>query len=62
VARTITADDVIGPAGQGIAAGEFAELVDAIRSGVTYANVHTLPQFGGGEIRGQIRRGKEDKD
>jgi hypothetical protein len=62
VTGTITADNVIGPAGQGIAAGEFAELVDAIRAGVTYANVHTLPQFGGGEIRGQIRRAVDDKD
>jgi hypothetical protein len=65
VTGTITADNVIGPAGQGIAAGEFAELVDAMRAGVTYANVHTLPQFGGGEIRGQIRKGEnheEDRD
>jgi hypothetical protein len=62
VTGTITTPNVIGPAGQGIAAGEFAELVDAIRAGVTYANVHTLPQFGGGEIRGQIRKGKGDKD
>jgi hypothetical protein len=62
VTGTFTADNVIGPAGQGVAAGEFAELVDAIRAGVTYANVHTLPQFGGGEIRGQIRKGKEDGD
>jgi hypothetical protein len=59
---TITAANVIAIAAQGVAAGEFAELVDAIRAGVTYANVHTLPQFGGGEIRGQIRKGKEDGD
>jgi CHRD domain len=45
--------DVIGPAVQLLAAGEFDELVAAMLRGVTYANVHTnlLP---GGEIRGQI--------
>ena len=62
VTGKITAENVIGPAGQGVAAGEFAELVDAMRAGVTYANVHTLPQFGGGEIRGQIKKAKGDRD
>ena len=33
--------DVIGPAAQGIAAGEFDELVEALRAGVAYANVHS---------------------
>src|SRR3990172_1528946 len=50
---TITAASVIGPAGQGISAGEFAELIKAIRAGATYANVHTT-KYPGGEIRGQI--------
>jgi len=54
VSRVVTAADVIGPAGQGIAAGEFAEVIAAIRSGVTYANVHST-RNAGGEIRGQIR-------
>jgi hypothetical protein len=62
VTGTITAANVIMQAAQGIAAGEFAELVEAMRAGVTYANVHSLPQFPGGEIRGQIRKGKGDKD
>lgn len=44
---------------QGVAPGEFAELVRAIRAGVTYANVHSAgtnvpTNFAGGEIRGQI--------
>ena len=57
---TLTAADVVGPAGQGIAAGEFAELVRAMRAGVTYANVHTADR-GGGEIRGQFdQRGHQD--
>ena len=47
--------DIIGPAGQGIAAGEFAEVVAAIRAGATYANVHT-DKYPPGEIRGQIDR------
>ena len=51
---TLTTANVIGPAGQLIAAGEFAELVRAIRSGVTYVNVHTSA-VPGGEIRGQIK-------
>ena len=55
VTGTIVAADVIGPAGQGITAGEFAEVVRAIRHGATYANVHTA-LFGGGEIRGNITR------
>ena len=57
---TRTAADVVGPAGQGIAAGEFEELVRALRAGVTYANVHSQ-QFGGGEIRGQFdQRGHQE--
>jgi CHRD domain len=46
-------EDVVGPTGQGIAPGEFDELVDAIRAGVTYANVHSVNR-GGGEIRAQL--------
>jgi CHRD domain-containing protein len=53
VTGTIVPADVIGPATQGIAAGEFDELVQAIRAGMTYANVHTTA-FPGGEIRGQV--------
>jgi hypothetical protein len=53
VTGTIVAGDVIGPMGQGIAAGEFAEILAAMRSGVTYANVHTT-KHPGGEIRGQV--------
>jgi hypothetical protein len=53
VTGTIGPADVVGPAGQGIAAGEFDELADAMRSAATYANVHTT-QYPAGEIRGQI--------
>ena len=54
VTGTLTAANIIGPTGQGIAATEFAELVRAIRAGVAYVNVHTSV-FPGGEIRGQAR-------
>src|SRR6266550_69043 len=53
VTGTIIPSDVMGPASQGIGPGEFGKLVDAIRSGVTYVNVHS-PAFPQGEIRGQI--------
>ena len=55
VTGTITAADIVGPAGQGVAPGEFAELLTSMRAGVTYANVHT-DKHPGGEIRGQIKR------
>ena len=44
---------VLTVTGQGIDAGEFDELVRAIRAGATYANVHSQT-FGPGEIRGPI--------
>lgn len=53
--------DVIGPAGQGIAAGEFAEFVAAVRAGRAYANVHTS-KFPGGEVRGQINDSNQKDD
>ena len=56
ISGTLTAADVVAlAAGQGIAAGEFAEVVRAIRAGATYANVHTTLRQGG-EIRGLITR------
>ena len=67
ITGTIDASDVIGPAGQGISANEFAELLAAMRGGAAYANVHSgvagnpnatppVPNVGfpGGEIRGHI--------
>ncbi len=53
ISGTITPTDVIGPVGQGVAAGEFAELIAAIRAGATYVNVHSNLRPGG-EIRAQL--------
>jgi len=53
VSGTLDAADVVGPAAQGIAPGEFEEIVDAIRAGATYANVHSQARPGG-EIRAQL--------
>ena len=55
-----TPASIVGPASQGIAAGEFVELVRALRAGVAYANVHTSA-VPAGEIRGQIE-GNKDSD
>jgi len=54
VTGEITAANVFGPAAQGIAAGQLAEIIAAIRAGFAYANVHTKA-FPGGEIRGQFK-------
>jgi hypothetical protein len=67
VTGVITPAMMIGPAGQGIAAAtattnDFAEFVDLLRDGLTYANVHSS-KFPGGEVRGQVRIGfLHDKD
>jgi len=54
ITGTLSAVDVVGPAGQGIALTEFEEILAAMRAGVAYVNVHSAT-FPGGEIRGQIR-------
>ena len=51
----LTASSVIGPAAQGISAGDFDALATALLSRTAYGNVHTV-LFPAGEIRGEIRR------
>jgi hypothetical protein len=61
VTGTITAADVQAIAAQGFAAGDIAPVIDALRKGFTYANMHTV-KWPAGEIRGQILRGRHDDD
>jgi hypothetical protein len=55
VSGTITAEDVVGPVDQGIEAGNFDDLLLAMKRGLTYVNLHSdiCPN---GEIRGQVVR------
>jgi hypothetical protein len=55
VKGTLTAADVVAVPTQGIAAGEIDEVIEAIRAGKAYVNVHSLPNHGTGEIRAQLR-------
>jgi hypothetical protein len=51
---TFTAADVVGSASaQGIAAGEYDEVLRAVNAGVTYVNIHSN-LWPGGEIRSQL--------
>ena len=56
ITGTITAANVTGPTAQGITPGDLDSALEAVRDGLSYANMHTA-NFGGGEIRGQVRRG-----
>jgi hypothetical protein len=54
-----TADDVIGLPAQQLNANDLDAVLQAIRAGETYANIHTMTSPGG-EIRGQIRGRRGD--
>jgi hypothetical protein len=54
ISGVITPANIMAVTSQGISAGEFSEVVTAMRSGVAYANIHTT-NHGGGEIRGQLQ-------
>jgi hypothetical protein len=59
ITGTIHPADVLAQPLQGIEAGAFNELVDAIRNGATYVNVHSS-KWPGGEIRAQLPGSKHD--
>jgi hypothetical protein len=69
VTRTITGSAIVSPGttgtpptNQGITAGDFDALEDALTSNSANANVHTT-NFPAGEIRGQIRKvEREDRE
>jgi hypothetical protein len=56
VTGVLNAARIRAASANGIAAGEFGEVIALIRAGKTYANVHSS-KFGAGEIRSQIARG-----
>lgn len=53
ITGTIVPADILDASAQGIAAGQFDEVLRGMRAGMTYANVHTAG-FAAGEIRGLI--------
>ena len=61
VTGTLTSADMQVVANNGVAAGEWQEVLSLIRAGRTYANVHTT-KFPGGEIRAQLDHGDDDGD
>ena len=61
VTGTVAPADVAGLATQGMPAGDLGAIVQEIRAGFAYANVHTT-QSPGGEIRGQLKRAHDEGD
>ncbi len=65
ISGTWHSEDIVGPAAQGVDPSNpnnenaFARLIAAIKSGRTYANVHTT-RSPAGEIRGQLHRSLDD--
>jgi CHRD domain len=56
ISGTFGPADVIGPSAQGITAGQWDELMNAIDAGKAYANIHSTI-WPGGEIRAQLNEG-----
>jgi CHRD domain len=58
ISGTLTPDDVVPQVMQGIGPGEFGEIVDALRVGKTYVNLHS-DIYPAGEIRAQLEPGED---
>jgi hypothetical protein len=54
VSGVVSSADVQAVAAQGVDANNFGHMLDAVRAGVVYVNVHSA-RFPGGEIRGQLK-------
>ena len=54
ISKTLTSANLEAKPLEGVAT--FADAVNAILAGNAYINVHTLPNFSGGEIRGQLKQ------
>ncbi len=61
ISGTFGPSDVIGPTAQGIAAGQWDELVKAIDAGKAYANIHSTI-WPAGEIRAQLNETGDPHD
>jgi hypothetical protein len=61
ITGVIVPTDVVGPTAQGINPGDFADVVNAIKSGLAYANIHTT-KYPTGEIRGKVELADRDRD
>jgi hypothetical protein len=63
ISGTVTAANVMAVPAQGLQAGNLTQILNAMRRGLTYANIHTA-QFPGGEDRGEIsvRSGSDNSD
>jgi hypothetical protein len=62
VSGTATVANVVGPNGQGITPGmDFNKVIQAMREGAAYVNVHST-RSPGGEIRGPVRAGDGDDE
>lgn len=68
ISGTVTAANVMAVPAQGLRAGDLDQILNGMRRGDTYANIHTpLAGFPGGECRGQIsvrggRQGEESHE
>lgn len=54
VSGTVSAANVVGPAGTGVGRDQFGALVEAMRAGMTQARVHTT-KHPKGEIMGRLK-------